>query len=489
MPFIQQEDIPNEQLTELLESAFEDNQHAFLNGGSFSINERSDYFTYCVFHSLSFLKNGGILSVITSNAWLGKEYGIQFKKFVLDNFHIKYLVRSSAEHWFKDSKVSTIYAVFQKGETNEQTKFITVNSKLEELFEQENEIDRIQQIEDFYSDIDYCDDARNKTWKKDDTFENVFHKVDGSIDVSIVSKSNLAESLERQDNWLTYFISPNLFGKVEEYLTSLYPDFINAFRGERTGWNPMFIIPSTKIDEYGIEEDFLVPYVKSPSELNQIEFSGNYSHYLFVCDLPMDDLRNNYPGAYNWIQRFENQMNTNQTKTIPEACANHSPYWYSLNPKSANIITSINPYERHFFCYSKQPFTIDQRLAAINVNEDYDVKLIAALLNSVITLLTIEMKGTSRNLGALDLNANYFKNLKVLNPDLLSDQQAEDIINAFDPLTNRSIDVIEDEVKREDRRNFDTVVLQSFGIDTSILDSLYETLSTAVKDRVSMKDK
>jgi len=99
------------------------------------------------------------------------------------------------------------------------------------------------------------------------------------------------------------------------------------------------------------------------------------------------------------------------------------------------------------------------------------------------------MKGTSRNLGALDLNANYFKNLKVLNPDLLSDQQAEDIINAFDPLTNRSIDVIEDEVKREDRRNFDTVVLQSFGIDTSILDSLYETLSTAVKDRVSMKDK
>ncbi|MEP6361996.1 MAG: hypothetical protein ABJ287_06365, partial [Balneola sp.] len=62
-------------------------------------------------------------------------------------------------------------------------------------------------------------------------------------------------------------------------------------------------------------------------------------------------------------------------------------------------------------------------------------------------------------------------------------------INAFDPLTNRSIDVIEDEVKREDRRNFDTVVLQSFGIDTSILDSLYETLSTAVKDRVSMKDK
>ena len=63
----------------------------------------------------AFLKDGGVLSVITSNAWLGKEYGFQFKKFLLDNFHIKYVVKSCAEHWFSDSHVSTIYAVFQKG--------------------------------------------------------------------------------------------------------------------------------------------------------------------------------------------------------------------------------------------------------------------------------------------------------------------------------------------------------------------------------------
>jgi hypothetical protein len=489
LPFIQQEDIPNERLTELFKNNFEESQSVFLNGISFRINERSDYFTYCIYHSLAFLKDDGILSVITSNAWLGKEYGVQFKKFILDNYHIKYVVRSSAEHWFKDSKVSTIYAVFQKDKTEEPTKFVTVNCKLGELFEQKNALERLQHIENFYSEIEYCNDERNKKWETDDTFEKVYHKTDGSIDVSLVAKSNLIKSLKDGDNWLTFFISPNLFEEVEEYLTPLYPGFIDAFRGERTGWNPMFVIPSNKIDESGIEDGFLVPYVKSPSELNQIEFSDNYSHYLFVCDLSMDELRNNYPGAHNWIRRFENQMNTNKTKTIPEACANHNPFWYSLNLKSANIITSINPYERHFFCYSEQPFTIDQRLAAINVRKGYEIKLIAALLNSVITLLTIEMRGTSRNLGALDLNANYFKSLKVLNPDLLSSEQAENIIEVFETLTNRPIDTVEKEILKEDRRNFDTVILQSFGIDTLILDSLYQTLTTAVKDRVSMKDK
>ncbi|MBW8050476.1 MAG: SAM-dependent DNA methyltransferase [Cytophagales bacterium] len=488
-PFIQQEDIPNDVLTAFFREKFEARQQAFLQDRTFKINERSDYFTYCIYNSIRFLKEEGFLSAITSNAWLGKEYGVQFKRFLLDNFHIKYVVRSSAEHWFSYSKVSTIYTVLQKVTNDQPTKFITLHFKLENDFNQDNVSDQLTQIEALYSEIENCNDTRNRNWKQDITFKELFHKTDDSVSVSIVPKNKLIESLQTEENWSKYFISANLFEKFDDDLIQLYPDIIDAFRGERTGWNEMFVIPANEVEETGIEEEFLVPYVKSPTELDILEFSGEYNYYLFVCTRPLDDLRNNYPGAYNWIRRFENAMNKNRTKTIQEACAGHRPFWYSLRPKSANIVTAINPYERNFFCFSEERFVPDQRLAIINVKDGYDVELIAALLNSIVTFLTIEMRGTSRNLGALDLNANYFKRLKVLNPDLLSDDQVNAIKTAFESIKKRPIETIFEEIEKEDRINFDRTVLHSFGIDDSILESLYETLVSAVKERVTMKER
>ncbi len=60
----------------------------------------------------------------------------------------------------------------------------------------------------------------------------------------------------------------------------------------------------------------------------------------------------------------------------------------------------------------------------MQVQDGYNVELIAGLLNSVITFLILEMRGTSRNLGALDLNADFLKQLRMLNPNLLSKKEA-----------------------------------------------------------------
>jgi len=488
-PFIQQEDIPNEFLTAFFREKFEAKQQAFLFDKTFKINERSDYFTYCIYNSIRFLKRWGYLSAITSNAWLGKEYGVQFKKFLLDNFHIKYVVRSNAEHWFSDSKVSTVFTVLQKGVSEKPTKFVTLNFKLNEVLDQEDIINQLKQVENIYAEIDNCDDVKNSIWKNDSTFENLFHKTDSSISVCIVPNEKLIQSLQTQDNWSKYFISPSLFEKFDKHFTGFYPNIINVFRGERTGWNEMFVIPENEVADSGIEEDFLVPYIKSPTELKSIEFSGNYNFKLFVCSLPLEELRKQYKGAYNWIRKFENETNRNGSKTIQHACSGHNPFWYSLTPKKANIVTAINPYERYFFCFSKSSFTSDQRLVAININKNYNLELITALLNSVTTLLSIEMRGTSRNLGVLDLNANYFKHLKILNPDLLTERQKTEILLAFEPLKQRDMNTIFEEVEMTDRIYFDKTVLKSYGIDETNLESLYKTLISSVNDRVFMKEK
>lgn len=480
-PFIQQEDIPNEKLSAFFREQFQSEQQAFLKDKTFKINERSDYFTYCIYNADKFLKPDGCLSAITSNAWLGKEYGFQFKKFLLDNFHIRYVVKSNAEHWFKDSQVSTIYFVLDKMQSCKPTKFITLNRKLSELFVAESKSGQIQQIENFYSDIDNCSDSHNELWEKDNFFADLYKRKDGSLAVCLASKDCLLDSLENKTNWGQFFLSTNLFGGFENCLTQYYPSIVKVFRGERTGWNPMFVIKDRDIKSSRIDEKYLVPYVKSSSELQQIEFNDNYKFRAFVCQ---DEKKDIDKRTKSWIDKFVNAPNKNGSQTISEACAGHRPYWYSLNPKRAHIITAINPYERFFFTFAKEPFVIDQRLIAMQVQNGYDVELIAALLNSVITFLILEMRGTSRNLGALDLNADYLKQIRLLNPDLLNSEQCAKIKCAFAPLKRCKVKTLFEELYNENRIKFDKTIFECFGLNPIMVNDIYILLASIVQDRI-----
>ena len=320
-------------------------------------------------------------------------------------------------------------------------------------------------------------------WEKDNFFDDLYKRKDGSLSVCLASKEHLLDSLESKTNWGQFFLSTNLFGSFDSCLTQYYPNIVKVFRGERTGWNPMFVIKEENVRTSHIDEKYLVPYVKSSSELQQIEFDDNYKFRTFVCQ---DEENTIDKGTKSWIDKFVNVPNRNGSQTIREACAGHRPYWYSLNPKRAHIITAINPYERFFFTFAKEAFIIDQRLIAMQVQDGYDVEMIAALLNSVITFLILEMRGTSRNLGALDLNADFLKQLKMLNPDLLNKEKVDAIIFAFRPIKNRPINSVMKEVTLTDRRNFDATVLRCFGLDEKLLDSLYNILISAVNDRTSI---
>lgn len=486
-PFIQQEDIPNEKLTVHFRTQFERTQAAFVREGDFKINERADYFTYCIYNSIRFLKSGGILSAITSNAWLGKEYGVQFKDFLLNNFHIKYVVRSKAEHWFTDSQVSTIYLVLEKNVAiNEPTRFVTLNCKLDEILNKESISENIALIEELYAQIDLCADSANPYWHTDTLFPEHFIKNDNTVEVTLISKDTLIESLSIGTNWSQFFIAENPLSIFDNLICHYHGKFCHVIRGERTGWNPMFVIPESKIKTAGIAPQFLVPYLKSSTELSSIQFSSTFKYRAFVCKNSLPDLDN---GTKAWISKFESVTNRNGTATIPKACSGHKPYWYTLNPKTAQIITAINPYERLFFTYSKVPFTIDQRLIALHVADGVNVELIAALLNSIGTLLTIELKGTSRNLGALDLNANYLKELRLLNPELLNEESTKAILAAFDNIKNREVLPIIEEIKQPDRIKFDEVILDAFGINPGILPNLYHILQELVFDRTDLKNR
>ena len=484
-PFIQQEDIPNEILNTQFESEFAKTQTAFLNGNKFDINGKSDYYIYCFYNSLKFLKENGTLSAITSNAWLGKNYGLQFKKFLLDNFHIKYIVKSNAEHWFKDSKVSTIFITLEKGTIKEPTKFITVNEKLENLFKENS----LQKFEDFYTEVDNCNNSKNANWKEDEQFKNVFYKTDKTITVSIVEQSHLINSLSSQENWATYFVSQNPLGVFEKKLINPFPSIYDTGRGTRTGWDEMHIISNEENKSLKIEKEFLLPILKTSQELKTIAYSNKSEYNLFVCNEDENTLKSKFPNAYKHIKKFEST--TNKTGiALPEVLKTRKPFWYSLAPEqSANIFISINPSQRLFFSFSNSPLYLNQRLVAIRVKKK-DIEIVSALLNSIVSLLIVELNGVSRNLGALDLNADFFKTkMKIFDPSLLTDKQKENILGKFETLNERQIQDYENEYKQKDRIAFDEEILKSYGFKTDTLPQLYSILTETINNRVEMKNR
>lgn len=490
-PFIQQEDIPNEVLTEMFEEEFKVAQQAFLGSNStFKINERSDYYIYCFYNSLKFLKPNGYLSVITSNAWLGKNYGLQFKQFLLDNFSIEYVVQSSAEHWFKTSLVSTIFMTLQLGKSNRPTRFVTLNVKLEEFLASNTITENLAKIEDLYTQIDFCDNPVNQEWKKSEEYKKTFLKKDNTVNVSIVSRNKLEQSISSQENWATYFISENPLLIFEQKLINPQGKIFTNGRGTRTGQDAMFILKEEEATALNIEEEFLQPLLKSSRNLKKISYNKEASHYLFICDKSEIELAHNYPNAFNWIENFKLQTN-NKGVLLPQVLCKNKPYWYTLRPeKPANIFISINPDKRLFFSYSPSLIHLNQRLVAIRVIEE-EVKIIAALLNSIVSLLIVELNGVSRNLGALDLNADFFKTkMKMFNPSFLTENSKKAILDKFELLRQRNIQDYDIEFgSKPDRIEFDKAILEAYGFESDILPKLYDLMIKTVANRVEMKNK
>ena len=170
-----------------------------------------------------------------------------------------------------------------------------------------------------------------------------------------------------------------------------------------------------------------------------------------------------------WIRSFENQNNeigVPLTQTLRKA----NMFWYEMKTDNmADFVANVN-YDRSLFIstFSNRSF-IDQRMIGLSLKDDYLSEnriLLLALFNSVLCMFFIESFGFGRGLGALDLRATKFeRDFKLLNFQLLSEEQKQSIIKAFQPIANRNRFPLEIEINQEDRANFERVLFKAFGIE------------------------
>lgn len=191
-------------------------------------------------------------------------------------------------------------------------------------------------------------------------------------------------------------------------------------------------------------------------------------------------------GALSWIEKFAEQRN-GVGKPLPAVLKRTGLEWYELQDKEiAEVFTMMNPDQRLFFAKFETPSFVNQRLIGLTHKAEYpDEELNHALLNSMFTMFYIEASGFGRGLGVLDVNKDNIAKCYMLNPNLVSATDRQNILSAFEKLKARQIMKVSEELKDEIRLDFEHIVLQSFGMEDyfdkikSSLLSMQETRATA----------
>ena len=164
--------------------------------------------------------------------------------------------------------------------------------------------------------------------------------------------------------------------------------------------------------------------------------------------------------------------------------------WYELaTDEEAEIFTMMNPDDRMFYAKFNQPTFINQRLIGLKRKKPTDnLDLLHALLNSILSLFYIEAVGFGRGLGVLDINKDSISRCYLLNPALLTVEQKADILEKFSALSARGIIDINQEFNDPIRREFDTAVLDAFGIG-DYYDRIVDSLKALRRIRKAVKQK
>lgn len=459
LPFVKQEDLRVANPAIELVNEFITKGSALAEG----LNPRSDLFAYLPFHLWNLLSNEGRLGIIVSNSWLGTDWGKTFRDVLRWFFQIEKVVISAAGRWFQNSDVVTTMVVLNKrpkpapppGE--EKTAFFCTETPLSEWGR--------GLVSQTIADLILL--GRNQP---------------GLVSGRVYSQREIGQHESLGMEWSSFFADLDWVGGIRDKLVKADDLFVIA-RGKRRGWDPLFY-PNGK---HGIEAQYLRPVLKSPKSVQGLLAEPDAD--AFCCSRSLKELAAlGHRGALRWIRGFAHAVNE-KGEPLPEALGKAGPWFQMGESTEADLVMHINPDRRLFVAKMAQRGFVNQRLTGLTVRSPQtDVGLCHALLNSIVGIFYIEALGFGRGLGVLDLNATKMReNLHVLNPSIPSARARQSILAAFQSLLDRDVEPIEEELRRDDRRRFDRMVLAAYGIE-ELYQSIVGSFNTLYRIRKAVEN-
>ncbi|AEB08772.1 HsdM family class I SAM-dependent methyltransferase [Desulfobacca acetoxidans] len=477
------------------------------NGLQIHISTYADLYVYLFFHAARFLKPGGRMGIVTSNAWLDVNYGFELQKFFLQYFKIAAILESRCEPWFTEAAVNTIVTILERCDVPQDrdahlVRFVKVKRALNDLIPGDPVIEALPRWQHLTGLVHHLEKAGNKYGK---TYPlGMVTEENDNFRIRILRQGEMSQEVERTGKtvkWGRYLRAPQVFfDLITKGKVCLFRDIAALQRGGLTRINEFFHITQETAAKFNLEDEYLLPLMKSPKETSTIFLNPNdLKLRIFVCRKNKKELeKEGHYGALRYIEWGEKQTyKTGEFKglTWPEGTwlKKRYPGWWALpdnETQTGQIFWNKDRADRHFTIVSQLPIIPDSTCYFIKADRNIISDMIlAAFLNSTICYLFIEIVGRvilgDGVLATKVEEANEY--LHIPDPRLLSEDEKKEILSAFEKLSCRQIESIFDEVKQVDRNALDTLILKAMGLDPrQCLKPLYEGLCELVRERIQL---
>ena len=400
----------------------------------------ADLYVYFYERGLQLLSPNGIHTFICSNSWLDVNYGAPLQKYLLDNTAGAVICHSESEREFESADINTIVSILQNGTPDAEShiRFLTF-----------------------------------KTFIGDPDIENRRERTRPYTELKQVGTR---ENKYTGDKWGgKYLRAPDIYWTIlekgKDKLVRL-GDIAEVRRGFTTGANEFFYLDDEKIQEWGIESEYLKPVIKSPRECKSIRVDPTQLQFkLFMCNADKTALAST--AALEYIKWGETQGFHQRPSCRGRA------RWYDLGQWDFADLLWIETMHESFKVHRNAPSIYESdKFYGIKFQDNIDT--LTVLLNSTPVMLFKLLSGFhSLGGGGLKTAVYEVKDFHILQPELVTFN--EDLVNA---LIQREVGTIQEDVAHSNRRALDAIIFDALGLTQGERDGVYESVVNLVESRL-----
>ena len=421
------------------------------------LSGQSDLYLYFYFHGLYLLNAKGTFCTITSNSWLDVGYGAKLQEFLLTQCHLKLVLNNAAKRSFSSEDVNTVICLISAPEENRE-----VNLRYISRF-----VNFTVPFEVILHPVIFYEIETTK--ERVSTQE---HTINPSLQKQLLVNGNDENAKYIGDKWGgKYLRAPDIYWTILEKgkgkLVRL-GDIVEVRRGFTTGANEFFYFDTERIQEWGIESEYLKPVIKSPRECKNICIDPSQLQFkLFMCRSDKATLIGT--AALEYIKWGESQ-GYHQRKT----CQSRARWWQSKN-ESGNSIFVKEANETSAVYYNPNNYLVDCRLYYSDLPDG-----VFLFLNSAIGAMFFEIYNrTGLGGGARSMMVSDYEEVPTLAKANVDKRTVEFILKQISPLSPRKFANSESEWS-----NLDAIVFDALNLTQGERDGVYEAVTKLVTTRL-----
>ena len=400
----------------------------------------ADLYVYFYERGLQLLNTNGIHTFICSNSWLDVNYGAPLQKYLLDNTVGAVICHSEAEREFESADINTIVSILHNGtpDADSHIHFLTF-----------------------------------KTFIGDPNIEN---RRERTRTYTELAQAGTRENKYTGDKWGgKYLRAPDIYWTIlekgKDKLVRL-GDIAEVRFGIKTGANEFFYLDAERIQEWGIESEFLKPVIKSPRECKSIRVDPRQLQFkLFMCHADRAALAGT--AALEYIEWGESQGYHQRPSCRGRA------RWYDLGQWDFADLLWVETMHESFKVHRNAP-SIYEGDKFYGIKYQGNIDTLTVLLNSTPVMLFKLLSGFhSLGGGGLKTAVYEVKDFCIIQPELVTFNT--DLVNA---LIQREVGTIQEDIKQSNRRGLDAIIFDVLDLTQGERDGVYEAVVNLVESRL-----